>query len=340
MKAVNSLFFFVHKNLLKQRVLMLCFFAFVICIFSVNAQAEFSPELRRVVSVTFTQKDLPPEQVAKNFSASIARLNSTQDKRQALEILASYEEANYLFAEAAEHYSQATLLETDVESVFSLNIKTARAHFLSGDNQLGSYILNSVLAKSTNAETRTTAEVYLLFANLTDTTSLNDNLIVLKNYVANPKYAKHQPSLLFMLYWLTDDDEIKRQLLRDFPKSPEAGLVLNEVTVSPVAFWYLMPRSQKQVAQNPSSSVPIRTTDDKTNFEKPLYYQVGFFQNKAYADSLVAELMGKGFSAQIKSETKKGVISYCVFVNEEQGTNSVAEKLKNAGYETYPVFAK
>ncbi|MEL3908805.1 MAG: hypothetical protein P1P64_07325 [Treponemataceae bacterium] len=345
-KTVNSLIYFVPekllKNLLKQRVLTLCLLAFVFCVFSLNAQMEFSPELRSMVSTAFNQNDLPPEQVAKKFSASIVNLNSTSNKLQALEILASYEEANYLFADAAEHYSQAALLETNAENIFNLNIKTARAYFLSGDNHLGTYILNSVLARTTNAEIKTKAEVYLLFANLAEEININDNILILKNYIANPKYSKHQASLLFVLYWLTDDDGAKRQLLHDFPKSIEAGLVLNEVTVSPVAFWYLMPRKQKQISQEQNPSAPVKKADSEVEktFEKPLYHQVGFFQNKTYAENLVIELVKKGFSAQIKSKTKNGVVSYCVFVNESNGTTSTAEKLKNAGYESYPVFAK
>ena len=113
-------------------------------------------------------------------------------------------------------------------------------------------------------------------------------------------------------------------------------------------FFYLIPLKKNADAANyASAKTPetagasgksAATTAGQKTSEKPKYYQVGFFKTKEYAENLAAELVAKGFPAQVKTETKNGSTAFYVIVNETGDSVSISDKLRNAGYECYPVF--
>ena len=324
-----------------------CIFLFYLCqmlfTISLNAQAGISPEVQKAVSASFTESGESPDVIAKKFAAAISKLNAPADKLQALTILATYAETNYLFAEAASYYSQAALIAAEPKTAQALNLKAARSYFLSGDSQLGVYILNTIIAQAADIPTKTQAEVYLLLAGLDDESKLAENIAALRKYSADAN-----ATLLFTLYWLTGDATVKNRLLKEFPASMDAEIVQTKATLSLIAFWYLMPRKKNADAANSASAktpetagasgkLAATTAGQKTS-EKPKYYQVGFFKTKEYAENLAAELVAKGFPAQVKTETKNGSTAFYVIVNETGDSVSISDKLRNAGYECYPVF--
>lgn len=347
-KPVFNLFSYQQSLYQKlNRYFRMVFFSLCPIFFTIglHAQAEISPQVKSLVSAYFVETDESPAVIAKKFSASIAKLNAASDTLQARKILAAYAETNYLYAEAADQYSQAALLETDPEAVFALNLKAARSYFLAGDSQLSAYILNTVIAQAADNAVKTQAEVYLLLAGLEDDANFNENRAALQRCIADAKYAGYMPTLLFALYWLTGDAQAKNRLVKEFPASMEAETVQNKATVSPVAFWYLMPRKNSagsvsaKAEQTSNKNTAVTKTSAPPGTQKPLYYQVGFFKTKENADSLAAELVGKGFPAHVIAKTKNASTSFSVVVNESNGV-SISEKLRNAGYECYPVFEK
>jgi|GEM_PF-5963422 len=66
--------------------------------------------------------------------------------------------------------------------------------------------------------------------------------------------------------------------------------------------------------------------------------QLGLFRSKDNAAAFVEKIKKDGFNAYIQEETREsGTTYYLVFVDENAG-GGTADKLKSAGYESYPVF--
>ncbi len=87
-----------------------------------------------------------------------------------------------------------------------------------------------------------------------------------------------------------------------------------------------LPESVKESAKN----------DGATASASASKLQLGLFRTQSNADALSAELNQKGFNSYVTSETRaSGTTYYLVLVNDADG--SVADKLRNNGYECYVV---
>lgn len=300
------------------------------------AAEEVLPAVQSLVVKHFTVSKALPEEQARSFFSGIASLNSAAEKFQALTILAAYEDANYLYADAAKHYSQAVLLTSSEKTACTVQLSAARSYIMSGDSQLGAYILNTLIARSADAAIKHKAEIYVLCAALNDADKFTENVQTIKHYLAAPSYTEYRATLYFLLYWLNDDEQAKTTLIKSFPSSMEALLVQNKASVSPVSFWYLMPRKKAHTVQSSNDAAPTVAADNAVKQAIPKAYQVGFFKTKSYAEDLLQELIAKGFAAYV--ESKSAAQTYTVLVPAASQAQSILKRLKDAGYEAYPVF--
>lgn len=68
------------------------------------------------------------------------------------------------------------------------------------------------------------------------------------------------------------------------------------------------------------------------------WQQVGFFKNREYADELVARLVKLGFAPVVRGDKRpSGTVYFAVLVPED-GSRTVAARLKDAGFESYLVI--
>jgi cell division septation protein DedD len=79
----------------------------------------------------------------------------------------------------------------------------------------------------------------------------------------------------------------------------------------------------------PSSASPSAPDDGRLRF------QLGIFAKKDNADALVAELGKKGFVARVEKRAVSGQALLAVVV---EGGQDLGSRLKNAGYEAWPLF--
>lgn len=71
--------------------------------------------------------------------------------------------------------------------------------------------------------------------------------------------------------------------------------------------------------------------------EKPRGYQLGFFRAKENAQRLMDDLERRGFGFQLNTVRRADAVYYQVFVPEDD-SGFVGHRLKDAGYETFPLF--
>ena len=191
-------------------------------------------------------------------------------------------------------------------------------------------------------------------------------------YTKKKAFSEYHPALLFTLWWVNGDEDAKQRLLKEYPAGMEAAAVNGTVTVQPSTFWYLMPRSG--LAQQPaagssasktSTSSKARTSSETTKASvqssaaskaeaastqsskpaavsetqaKPSYYQLGFYKTKKYAEALAADLQKKHFTPIIKEETRPSGTVYFAVLVKENAAGDMGLRLKDAGYEAFPIF--
>jgi cell division protein FtsN len=66
--------------------------------------------------------------------------------------------------------------------------------------------------------------------------------------------------------------------------------------------------------------------------------QTGLFSREANAHSAAARLAAKGFAAEVGRKTVNGVAYWAVSVAPGEDSNRTIMRLKDAGFESFPVF--
>ena len=149
-----------------------------------------------------------------------------------------------------------------------------------------------------------------------------------------------------------DRDKAAAALARAFPDSPEASIAASYgqasparawVDLSPLPLWYLggvlapekaSPEKAKEAASSPAVLPPPADTGaPSAEFHR---FQIGIFSDPNNATLLVAELMKKGFTAKTEKRKVRGRDLLAVIVEGDPATTVL--KLKDAGYEAYPLF--
>lgn len=321
-----------HISGVFKRFICICLI-FTVCA-AVNGFAEETvllPAVRRIAEKAFSQKTAA--EVRGVFETSLARL-SDKERCQLLVLLAEYEHQKSNYRESADRYGQAAALCK--EGGTSLLLKAIRTLLFGGYGDSAYNLLKEIKERTPLTEDNPlyiTAAVYevwcLLAENHTDTA-----LAHIKSYLQKKAFTEYHPALLFTVWWIEDDHTAKQRLIQDFPTAAETAAVLGKVTVLPSVFWYLMPRSTQSAPSKPlKSDTPL-----KGGPPRPVYYQLGFYKTRKYADNLAAALREKNFHPVIKEEKRPSGTVYFAVLVEENTTGTMGLLLKDAGYESFPIF--
>lgn len=333
------------------------------------AEPALQPAVQTLAQKAFAQKT--EANVRQFFEKNIATLPNAQAKAQALTLLADYEQHNGNYSNAADYYQQAADFDTtDEKTTLLLNAVCALLCTSNFDSA------RSLLSKITATLPASDDNPYYRRAAVYDTWRLlaedkADRAIpLIIAYTKKKAFSEYHPALLFTLWWVNGDKDAKQRLLKEFPSSMETAAVNSSVTVQPSTFWYLMPRSgiaqqsaaakaaltqntlsttETAAAQPPkknkaSLQSDIATTQSPQNStahavrDKPVYYQLGFYRTKKYAEALAADLQKKHFTPIIKEETRPSGTLYFAVLVKENAAGDMGLRLKDAGYEAFPIF--
>lgn len=302
--------------------------------------------VQKLAQKAFAQKN--EAAIREAFEKNLTNLPTKQEQQQALLILAEYERHAGSYANAAAHYRQAAKLDTN--SSTEILLEAVRTLLCGADFNSARSLLSEIAAALPVSEENPyyrTAAVYDAWRLLAEDRA--DRAVpLIAAYTKKKAFTEYHPALLFTLWWVNGNEEAKRRLLKEFPSSMETAAVQGSVTVQPSAFWYLMPRSgdafeqqEASAANQGSDTEVIRSSDAKAGQEKqskPLYYQLGFYRIKKYAESLAADLRKNNFIPLIKEETRPSGTVYFAVLVEENAAGDIGLRLKGAGYEAFPIF--
>jgi len=337
------------------------FLCFTVSLFS--ALTLFAAEL--------TAKDITAKAVSKdNIEDSIAYLEKTApgitsaaDKRSVYIFMASLYEQMNQFEDAERSYAIAAgIAAGDAEGMpkksnQQLVLDAVRCALSAGDYATAESYLNSAVRNSKNETVQAYIKLYSQWCELCKAENVNniqEPVVMLQTYLKLDSMKSVHSTILLTLWYITGDKNYSKEITAKYPSSTEAAIVRGDIQLLPTPFWFFVPKSGEAeqgtgtftkeststttaAPKTAETSKPAATAVAASTPAKPSKLQLGLFKTESNANLLKEELVKKGFAAYITTEKRaSGTTYYIVLVNEDS-TNTVADKLRSAGYECYVV---
>ena len=321
--------------------------AFVLCL---GFCCAFNP------AKTFAQTAAIIENAAKTPSveSAIAYIQSVlptvKEKSDQIELftfLGRLQQQAAMYKEAYESYSAAIALDTTIPNA-GVRLDAALCSMALGEIETAESVLDTILAaESKDAEyiaAANRAKIYAVWCGALKVQNLGQlerPVTLLQSFLQDEKMAAQRPTLLLSLWWLTGQVEYAEILQKEFPHSTEALASAGNVHVMALPYWFFVLRNGQNVfADGENKNNVTKTESKKTSADdKMIYQQVGLFRDEANAQNCMARLRDAGFEPILTKQTKASGNTYAiVLVKETDG--AVAQKLRNAGFECYPVFSE
>ncbi|MCK9171102.1 MAG: SPOR domain-containing protein [Treponema sp.] len=291
------------------------------------------------------------------IKSNLDKLTDPAEKRALYAFLGALQEQCALFDDARDSYAAAAAIAAGdapgmpVKSSEQLVLDAVRCALSSGDSATADSYLNSAVRNSDDGTIQAYIKLYALWSSLCRAESSDDlaePVVMLRTYAVLPSMTPVKPAVLLTLWYITGDDTYADSLRKEFPSSPEAGIVTGTVQLLPAPFWYFIPRktgAQPELITDSGSNAAAADTGDSektaddvpADVQKPKKLQMGLFREKANADSLVSTLTDKGFKPYITTETRASGTTYYIVVVDE-ADKSLEDNLKTAGFEFCPIF--
>ncbi|MDR2900227.1 MAG: SPOR domain-containing protein [Treponema sp.] len=316
-------------GLINSRSIILSLLIIHCSLFSVLLAQDFGPagsfadEMQRLDAII---------QDAKVDNSS--KKEALSEKAQLLEITGNIEEA-------AQVWNKAAFIEAgkrdDEAFLHSARCFVAMGEYAEADTRLKTILL-------TGNDAAILKDARFLAAQVEVFREGEKGFPVLLAFLENQEYASSQPRIYYLLWNISGNEDYKTKLMSDFPKSPEAQLVQDEKTAVVPALtpmWLLFPGREQLVfsATVTEISVPeaLEGTASKES-EKPILLQAGLYSKQENAQAMVDRLKAKGFTGTISSKEVTGSTYWQVTLPPGKDSNETIMILKDAGFETFPVF--
>ncbi|HOX13203.1 MAG TPA: SPOR domain-containing protein [Spirochaetia bacterium] len=271
--------------------------------------------------------------------------------------------------EAAARYEEAAFAAPGQRDTESL-LWAARAWLAAGETEKALSILRVLGAASPEAAVRTRSTVLEGWARLIEGSAAEARTLAARA-AASPPDRETLLSALTLLWAASEGPsrgEAAARIRREFPGTPEAVMV-ESGAVPPASHWLLTPAgggarpSEAPAPGSPAAAPPAATGSAPAKVLPPApasspaaasdpgpaavrhsdssriaSFQTGAFSEERNADALVKELSGKGFAAVVERRERGGKPLWVVLVPAGADSQATLLRLKDAGYEAYPVF--
>jgi hypothetical protein len=172
--------------------------------------------------------------------------------------------------------------------------------------------------------------------------------------IDDPDYGDLKPAVYYTLWKISGADTYRNRLLAEYPLSPEARIIENSQTVSarPLALWVLFPGREGIVmapaisaapaapaqTANPPGREPEAAPEAASGERAAAVLQTGLFGREGNALAMAERLKTAGFEARVSPRTVNGTAYWAVSVPPGADINGTILALKNAGFESFPVY--
>jgi hypothetical protein len=151
----------------------------------------------------------------------------------------------------------------------------------------------------------------------------------------DPGFASRRGEIYYTLWKISGDVRWKDKLLEEFPQSPEGMIAKGAQGVSPAAtpHWLLFPGRAAVTAAPPAVSAAASGTDASGAF-----LQTGLYGREENAAATAEKLKKAGFDALVRRRVVNGTGYWAVSVAPGQDMNRTIRILKEAGFDSFPVY--
>jgi hypothetical protein len=181
----------------------------------------------------------------------------------------------------------------------------------------------------------------------------------LYSLLENPDFRDYRPAIYYTFWRLFSDTIYKKRILSEFPGSPEASILQGEevlaagnaskgssVSALPRPLWFFFPGRENAVISAAAPISPVRlsaqTPPSTGNLSGstggPRLIQTGLFSREENAQAMVSRLASRGFTASVGQKTVSGSTYWAVTILPGDNPNQTMLQLKDAGFESFPVF--
>jgi hypothetical protein len=167
----------------------------------------------------------------------------------------------------------------------------------------------------------------------------------------DPVFNEYKAAIYYTQWQLSGDPRYKSRLLAEYPESPEARIAGGEggaVSAAPMALWFLFPGREgvalgspaaggsPQVLPTPAAQNP--RPQETTGGTAPVVLQTGLFSREENARALTERLKRAGFQPDIVRREVRGAGYWAVIVPAGNDMGRTIIRLKDAGFESFPVY--
>jgi tetratricopeptide (TPR) repeat protein len=169
--------------------------------------------------------------------------------------------------------------------------------------------------------------------------------------LARPEYAMYRPAIYYTFWRLFGDEAYRTQILTEFPGSPEARILESEaafatslagspgrVSAQARALWFFHPGRGNVVIGPPIQQYELSPAPAPSGSSGPRALQTGLFSQEEHALASADRLFALGFATTVNRKLINGVVYWAVSVAPGEDANWTTMRLKDAGFESFPVF--
>ena len=203
----------------------------------------------------------------------------------------------------------------------------------------------SAIKQSDNKELSKQAR--LLAAKLEAFASDSQSAAALASLAVDPDFVEYKSDIYYTFWKLTGLASWKNKLSAEFPGSIEMKIASGEVNHSQSPLWLLFPgRAAVNLVPVSSAQAPAQsvTTPPAQAAQAPAdttavdnYLQAGLFGREENAKALSERIQKAGFISIVKARVVNGSDFWAVLVPGGTDVNATIKKLKDAGFESFPV---
>lgn len=334
---------------MKKNIALILMIFGIFNLFSQNKTAKF-------ITNESTKKETIEESI-EYLKSQVEKIESLSEKRAIYIFLASLQEQLAFFDEAKQNYAKAAgISANDVEGMpkksnEQLVLDAVRCSLCCGDYATAQSYLSSSVQNSKNPEIQAFLKLYSQWSQLCkaeNSTQVQEPILILQAYLKLESMEIVRPIILLTLWYITGEKKYSNELIDKFPKSTETSVVKGDIQLLPTPFWFFVPKIGE--AETESGTFDLTKTEqnnlneNKTNENENLTeqteftkYQLGLFRTEKNATLLAKELKSKGFDSFITTEKRASGTTYFIVIVNSNNEKNVADKLRNAGYDCYPV---
>lgn len=286
---------------------------------------------------------------------------SGTERHEALIRLARIQRLAGNWEAAARAWIEAALTEPDKQD-YTAFLEGAQSLMALGEYDQARASVNAVLANGTDRELLIRARYIAALLEAFSGGRFGD----LAKLLEESDYREYRPALYYTLWRISGDPAYRTRLLAEYPASPEGRIAAEDsdsIGPAPSALWFLFPGRESvtlgppvpaealTVIPAPSSGSllpPVTTELPELTGAKaaspaaplagPSALQTGLFSREENAHATVQRLNAAGFSATTSRRRVNGVDYWVVSVPPGPDSQQTIMRLKDAGFEAFPVF--